>query len=55
MMVFFQTRLGKILIWQKFFKHENPTLSIIFCGENAIQVMKEAQSFYYYADVQIAK
>ena len=30
------------------------SLSIIFCGGNAIQVMKEAQNFYYSADVQIA-
>ena len=26
MMVFFETRLGKILIWQKFLKRESPTL-----------------------------
>ena len=28
-MVFFRTRLGKILIWQKNFKHESPTLTIL--------------------------
>ena len=26
MMVFFRTRLGKILIWQNFLKRESPTL-----------------------------
>ena len=30
MIVFLRTRLGKILIWQKFLKHESPTLSYYF-------------------------
>ena len=29
-MVFLQTRLTKILIWQKFLKHEGPTLTDVF-------------------------
>ena len=29
MMVFFRTRLGKTLIWQKFVTRESPTLSAV--------------------------
>ena len=29
MMVFFRTRLGKILIWQNFLKPESPTLKLL--------------------------
>ena len=37
MTVFFRTRLGKILIWQKIFlKHESPTLKVLhYSHENA--------------------
>ena len=49
-MVFFRTRLAKISIWQKFLKHENPTLNNkqniigkllnINCGQSSINSSK---------------
>ena len=37
MMAIFQTRLGKILIWQKFLERESPTL-IMWSGEVTYQI-----------------
>ena len=39
MMVFLQTRLKKILIWQNFLKRESPTLKLITNASHKISFM----------------
>ena len=45
-MIFFQTRHGKILIWQKFLKRESPNLTEEF-GSKDLELLKQKDAFPY--------